>query len=220
MRSYPLRKTLVVPLLASTFIMAVVCVCCYCLLWKSILLSCNSQSSNNLLGSTDLPVTDRSTKTIYVITPTYKRVTQKVDLTSMCHTLMNVPDLVWIVIEDAPEPTDLITRLLQRCKVKTVHLVVPTSEKYIPAVEKGRPPWSIPRGVEQRNEGLNWLRKHFSLSNCSGVLYFGDDDNKYDLRLFNEVSIMGHVNSNNDVCIKFVHRYNSSVTELLYLWFV
>ena len=69
--------------------------------------------------------------------------------------------------------------------VKTVHLVVPTSEKYIPAVEKGRPSWSIPRGVEQRNAGLNWLRKHF---NCNGVFYFGDDDNKYDLRLFDEVS--------------------------------
>jgi len=168
MRSYPLRTTLVVPLLTSTFILAVVCVYYFSLPWEPIISSYSSQFSNNLLRSTDLPVNNRSTKTIYVITPTCKRVTQKVDLTSMCHTLMNVPDLVWIVIEDAPEPTDLVTRLLQRCKVKTVHLVVPTSAKYI--VEKGRPSWSKPRGVEQRNAGLKWLRKHFSLSNCSGEM--------------------------------------------------
>ena len=126
-------------------------------------------------------------KVIVVITPTYKRATQKIDLTSMCYTLMHVPDLVWIVIEDATRPTDLVTRLLQRCKVRSVQLVVHTSSMY--QVRKGRPSWSKPRGVEQRNAGLNWLRKHFSLSNCNGVFYFGDDDNKYDLRLFDEVSI-------------------------------
>ena len=185
MKEYPLRKTLVVLLLVSMFITAMACIYYYFLPWKPC--SYNSQSSNDQLGSTDLPVINMHTKTIYVITPTYKRITQNIDLISMCHTLMLVPDLVWIVIEDAPEPTDLITGLLQHCKVQFVHLFVPTSSKYI--IKKGRPSWSIPRGVDQRNEGLNWLRKHFSLSNCNGVFYFGDDDNKYDLRLFDEVSM-------------------------------
>ena len=43
------------------------------------------------------------------------------------------------------------------------------------------------RGVNQRNAGLWWLRRHYSLENASGVVYFMDDDNKYDLRVFHEV---------------------------------
>ena len=124
-------------------------------------------------------------KTIFIITPTYKRSTQKVDLTSMCHTLMHVPNVVWIVIEDAPKPTQLVTNLLQRCKVKTVHLIAATSATY--KLKEGQDRRLKSRGVEQRNAGLTWLRKHYSAENCSGVVYLGDDDNKYDLRLFDEV---------------------------------
>lgn len=40
-----------------------------------------------------------------------------------------------------------------------------------------------PRGVANRNAALDWVR-----SNCkSGVVYFADDDNTYDIRLFEEV---------------------------------
>ena len=129
--------------------------------------------------------TNQKLKTIFIITPTYKRSTQKIDLTSMCHTLMNVPNVVWIIIEDAPKPTKLVTNLLQRCRVKTVHLIAHTSAAY--RVKKGRGRGSKPRGLEQRNAGLTWLRKHYNAENCNGVVYFGDDDNKYDLRLFDEV---------------------------------
>ena len=129
--------------------------------------------------------TNEKSKTLFIITPTYKRTTQKIDLTSMCYTLMHVPNVVWIIIEDASEPTQLVTNLLQRCKVKTVHLIAHTSAAY--KVEKGKARWSKPRGVEQRNAGLTWLRKHYNAEDCNGVVYFGDDDNKYDLRLFDEV---------------------------------
>ena len=127
----------------------------------------------------------KGSKTIFVITPTYARSTQKIDMTSMCSTLMHIPNLVWIVIEDASKATDLVSKLLHRCKVKSIHLVVPTSSAY--KLKKGRPKWSKPRGVEQRNAGLSWLRQHYNASSCNGVFYFGDDDNKYDLRLFDEV---------------------------------
>ena len=129
---------------------------------------------------------DAHMKTIFSITPTYHRSTQKIDLNSMCHTLMSVPKVVWIIIEDSSKPTDLVTRLIQRCKVKIVHLVVPTSSIY--KQKKGKPWQNLPRGVEQRNAGLNWLRDNYSLDNCNGAFYFGDDDNKYDLRLFEDVS--------------------------------
>lgn len=41
-----------------------------------------------------------------------------------------------------------------------------------------------PKGVAARNAGIEWVLNHTS----SGVLYFMDDDNSYDLRLFGEVS--------------------------------
>ena len=127
----------------------------------------------------------KGSKTIFVITPTYTCSTQKIDMTSMCSTLMHIPNLVWIVIEDAFNATDLVSKLLHRCKVKSIHLVVPTSSDY--KLAKGDPKWLKPRGVEQRNAGLSWLRQHYNASSCNGVFYFGDDDNKYDLRLFDEV---------------------------------
>ena len=124
--------------------------------------------------------------TVFVITPTYTRLTQKVDLTTLCHTLMHVPKLVWIVIEDSHEKTQLVMNLLARCKVQSVHLNVRTPREY--QLKPGQKRYKKPRGVAQRNAGLHWLRSHYTLSNCSGVVYFADDDNKYDLRLFEEVS--------------------------------
>lgn len=41
-----------------------------------------------------------------------------------------------------------------------------------------------PRGVSNRNRGLQWLRANAT----GGVFYFADDDNSYDLEIFHEVS--------------------------------
>lgn len=65
-------------------------------------------------------------------------------------------------------------------------------EVYRSAVVKvGRKAWrrskrafvQLPRGVANRMGGLDWVKKHAS----SGVVYFADDDNTYDIRLFEEV---------------------------------
>lgn len=45
---------------------------------------------------------------VYLITPTYARYTQKVDLYRMCYTLRLVPNVIWIIVEDAEEKTDLV----------------------------------------------------------------------------------------------------------------
>ena len=44
---------------------------------------------------------------------------------------------------------------------------------------------SKPRGVAGRNAGISWVVNNTS----QGVVYFADDDNSYDIRLFNEVNI-------------------------------
>jgi hypothetical protein len=49
------------------------------------------------------------------------------------------------------------------------------------------------RGVSNRNKGLQWIRENYV--DPRGVVYFADDDNTYDLRLFDEVS-----ESNNKWC--------------------
>lgn len=40
-----------------------------------------------------------------------------------------------------------------------------------------------PRGVSNRNRGLAWIRKNAS----DGVFYFADDDNTYDLEIFDQM---------------------------------
>ena len=129
----------------------------------------------------------RELPTIFAITPTYQRSSQKVDLTSLCQTVMHIPNFVWIIIEDAVDKTTLVTNLLHRCKAKSVHLNVRTPVKMRPRPGQEKNPSAYSRGVEQRNAGLNWIRSHCSEVNCRGVVYFMDDDNKYDLRLFEEV---------------------------------
>lgn len=60
---------------------------------------------------------------------------------------------------------------------------------------QGDPSWLKPRGVEQRNEGLRWLREDRRAQpggdNQRGVVYFADDDNTYSLQIFEEVGVGG-----------------------------
>jgi len=135
-----------------------------------------------------------------MITPTYQRWTQKADLTRLCYTLMQVPQLHWIVVEDSEKKTGLVYRMLSgqySCKPNVVtHLNIktPKNANVVPLMKRwGRN--SVPhRGVVQRNIALRWLREAAVLDqlpgNGSGTVYFGDDDNVYDLRVFEEVSLL------------------------------
>ena len=127
--------------------------------------------------------------TIFAITPTYARYTQRVDLTSLCHTLMHVPDIIWIVIEDSEQKTELVTNLLAKCtSVSSVHLSAKTPPPS--PMKPGEKRKDLGKGVVQRNAALSWIRRYCSMEEvkCRGVVYLMDDDNKYDLRLFQEVS--------------------------------
>lgn len=42
-----------------------------------------------------------------------------------------------------------------------------------------------PRGVSNRNRGLKWIRANAT----DGVFYFADDDNTYDVSLFEQVGL-------------------------------
>lgn len=60
---------------------------------------------------------------LYIITPTYKRPEQVAEITRLGYTLKHVPNLFWLVIEDAMVPTALVTRQLKRIGVPFEHLV-------------------------------------------------------------------------------------------------
>ncbi|CAK8682986.1 unnamed protein product [Clavelina lepadiformis] len=125
----------------------------------------------------DLPV-------IYAVTPTYTRWTQKADLTRLAQTLLHVPNLHWIVVEDAERKTPLVTKFLKYSGLQYTHLNSKTDANY--KLKADDPNWLLPRGVAQRNVGLSWIRKNVPPS-TSGVLYLMDDDNTYSLKLFEEM---------------------------------
>ncbi|XP_011869847.1 PREDICTED: galactosylgalactosylxylosylprotein 3-beta-glucuronosyltransferase P-like [Vollenhovia emeryi] len=114
---------------------------------------------------------------LYIITPTYRRPEQIPELTRMAHTLMLVKNIHWLVIEDAAVATKQVTQLLERTGLKFDHLIAPMPEKY--KLKKG----AKPRGVSNRNRGLQWIRANAT----RGVFYFADDDNTYDIELFDEI---------------------------------
>lgn len=124
--------------------------------------------------------------TLHVITPTYSRPVQKAELTRLTNTLLHVPKLHWLVVEDAAQRTPMVSRLLENTGMNYTHLNVetPPNLKVLKKPRNAR----IPRGTMQRNLALRWLRENInSSSGHKGVVYFADDDNTYSLELFEEV---------------------------------
>lgn len=123
--------------------------------------------------------------TIYAITPTFARAVQKAELTRLSQTFRLVPNFHWIVVEDSSDRTRLVSKLLEESSLIYTHLAAATPPNY--KLGKNDPNWKKPRGVEQRNAALRWLRKNLKSSE-NGVVFFADDDNTYSLKLFNEVN--------------------------------
>lgn len=104
-----------------------------------------------------------------MITPTYARLNQKADLTRLSYTLILVPRLHWIIVEDSEEPTSLVTNFLSRLQqevipdfcsdLKVTRLNVATPDEF--KLKARDPNWLKPRGVLQRNLGLQWIRSQY-----------------------------------------------------------
>lgn len=113
---------------------------------------------------------------LYIITPTYPRAEQIPELTRTAQTLLNVANVVWIVSEDAAIPTPQVLQYLNESSLQSVYLRARMPDKYLAVKNK-------PRGVANRLAGLQWIRDNAK----DGVFYFADDDNTYDIRLFEEM---------------------------------
>ena len=127
---------------------------------------------------------DHDKPVIYFITPTYSRREQVTELTRLLQTLLHIKNLVWIIAEDSASCTDTVSNTLLRHKKKFpyVHLLSPMPERYNHVLKK-------PKGVSGRNAAVNLTIFNDFLGNVfgPGVIYFGDDDNTYDLSLFEEI---------------------------------
>jgi len=120
-----------------------------------------------------------SLPTVYLVTPTYPRREQVAELTRLGQTLLLVPNIHWVVAEDSSYCSQMVSDLLTRFAIPYTHLVSPQPNMYRKAKLKYNP-----RGVSSRRAGLHWILKNAQ----DGVVYFGDDDNTYDIRLFKEIA--------------------------------
>ncbi|CAF3822582.1 unnamed protein product [Rotaria sordida] len=125
-----------------------------------------------------------SIRKIYMITPTKTRAEQIADLTRLAQTLYLIPNLVWIVIEDESQLTRRIHRLLQSFHLPFIHLNIATPDYLKPTQNQST--WRRPRGMIQKNIGLQWIRQNTN-SNDDALIYFADDDNTYHWKLFQEI---------------------------------
>ncbi|XP_023327196.1 galactosylgalactosylxylosylprotein 3-beta-glucuronosyltransferase S [Eurytemora carolleeae] len=115
--------------------------------------------------------------TIFFITPTYPRREQIAELTRLGQTLLLADDLHWIVAEDSLTCSPLVADLLARLGIPFTHIASPQPDVYKESKFN-------PRGVSSRRAGLSWVLSNFN----EGIIYFADDDNTYDIRLFKEIS--------------------------------
>lgn len=129
-------------------------------------------SVNNISGSVR--------PTIYFITPTYPRREQVAELTRLSQSLTLAGNVHWILAEDSPACSPLVGSILQRLDIPYTHLVSPQPDIYKKSKLRDNP-----RGVSSRRAGLHWVLENAK----DGVVYFGDDDNTYDVRLFHQMSL-------------------------------
>ncbi|XP_069688828.1 galactosylgalactosylxylosylprotein 3-beta-glucuronosyltransferase I [Periplaneta americana] len=141
-------------------------------------LSAECRSLRSARFTSQLPV-------IYAITPTYARPVQKADLTRLSHTFMLVPNLHWIIVEDADGPSSIVANILKQSGITHTHLSAATPKEWKLNEKEGM--WKKPRGVQQRNTALQWIRNNLKPDVDKGVIYFADDDNTYSLELFEEM---------------------------------
>ncbi|XP_022656245.1 galactosylgalactosylxylosylprotein 3-beta-glucuronosyltransferase 3-like [Varroa destructor] len=130
----------------------------------------------------------KSQRLVCLVTPTHARPQQKAELTRLSYAFRLAGRVHWIVVEDAESPSALVSRLLADSGLSYTHLTAVTPEKY--KLGANDPNWLKPRGVLQRNAALRFLRSRAAQSGLvddDAVVYFADDDNTYDIRLFNEM---------------------------------
>lgn len=126
----------------------------------------------------------RAQRVVYIITPTHKRMTQRIDLMRLRQTLQlaslqHHAKVYWILIEDAPACSQHVRTILEGSGLTFAHQSIQYNKKDFKG--KNNPGH---RGLAQRNLGLDIVQQ----VGVEGVIYFADDDNAYDAQLITELT--------------------------------
>jgi len=107
-------------------------------------------------------------KTLIFVTPTYKNAKRVFFINECIKIFKEINNLIWILCEDDNTIDVEINELLLRSGIIYKYLSFgPTKDK----------------GNEQRNVCYNYIVNN----NINGIIYNADDDNEYDIRLFDEI---------------------------------
>ncbi|MBF0122114.1 MAG: hypothetical protein HQL21_01740 [Candidatus Omnitrophica bacterium] len=106
-------------------------------------------------------------KPLLIITCTVRRPYRKQFIRECVRTFVKVSNMLWIVVEDGHDIDPDVERLL-------VESGIPYKYFHI---------YSRNFGNSQKNLGLTYIRDN----HLKGIVYIADDDNRYDVRLFEEI---------------------------------
>lgn len=73
---------------------------------------------------------EKKKATIYLITPTFFRPTQMADLTRLAQTLMQIPTLFWIFVEDSEKISEILEKKLIEWGIRYSHLAARTPPEF------------------------------------------------------------------------------------------
>src|SRR5579864_6365864 len=101
-------------------------------------------------------------------TPTYPRPQRLSFLRRCAEDFRGVPNLIWLVVEDDARLAPEVEQLLAESGIAHLYMAHGPTRRF---------------GNAQRN----WVLKYIRDRRLSGVVYFADDDNKYEPPLFDEL---------------------------------
>jgi len=105
---------------------------------------------------------------IILVTPTYKNPKRVFFIGECIKVFSNIQNLIWILCEDADGIDNEINEMLSKSGITYKYL------SFGPTKDKG-------------NEQRNFCYEYIVNNNINGIIYNADDDNEYDIKLFDEI---------------------------------
>lgn len=105
---------------------------------------------------------------LILVTPTYNNPKRMFFINECIKVFNKVEDLIWILCEDNNTIDNEVNEILSKSEINYKYLAVgPTKDK----------------GNEQRN----FCYEYIVNNNINGIIYNADDDNEYDIKIFDEI---------------------------------
>jgi hypothetical protein len=104
---------------------------------------------------------------IILVTCTYRKPKRLSFFKENIQIFKQVPNILWVIVEDGDTIDEELKNLLEASQIPYVYLNVMTRS----------------HGNAQKNMALTYIRDH----KLEGIVYVADDDNCYDVRLFEEI---------------------------------